>query len=201
MHKIRLKQPDCLERQYMDKTLDLILHELQNMAALVDEKQVDAMADFLCDHLDHRIFVAAAGRSGCAGDGFAIRLLHMGFQVYRVGNVAVPPIRKGDVLFVISGSGRTTSMVMYAKKAKALGACVVTITLEKEGDVAAMADQMILLPGTTRLQKKEHYTSIQPVGSCFEQLSFLTCDAMVMRMMKRLGLNKQDLLDAHGNLE
>ena len=39
----------------MDKTLDLILHELQNMAAFVDEKQVDAMADFLCDHRDHRI--------------------------------------------------------------------------------------------------------------------------------------------------
>lgn len=180
-----------------------ILNELNALSALIDDEQLQEMCKLLieCRNKHNKVFLAGAGRSGCIVKGFANRLMHLGFSCFVVGDITTPPIKKGDILFVLSASGNTNSLVSMVSKAKELEIMILTMTLQKEGKIGKNADAFILLPGTTRLQNKEQYSSIQPIGSSFEQLAWLCCDALIMIMKNRLGLSNEDLIQNHANLE
>ena len=110
-----------------------------------------------------RIFVGGAGRSGFAARGFSNRLMHLGFQVYFVGEPTTPSIQEGDLLIVGSGSGNTASLVSNAKTAKAQGAKVATVTMFPENKIGSMADAAIRIPGVTeKVQAREKAASSLP---------------------------------------
>ena len=171
-----------------------IILELQNAATQVDED--------LCQKAN-RIFIAGAGRSGFAARGFANRLLHLGFHVAFVGDPTTPPIKEGDLLVIGSGSGTTAGLVVMAEKAKKQGADIATVTINPENTIGSMAKVYIKLPGTTRLlgDNQDKEGSIQPVGSMFEQLSWLTYDSVIMTLKEKTGQSNDDLIARHGNLE
>ena len=50
--------------------------------------------------------------------GFAMRLMHLGLQVYVVDDVTTPAIKTEDLLIIGSASGNTKSLVQYAGQAK-----------------------------------------------------------------------------------
>lgn len=183
------------------KHLNDILAELTDYAHEVREEEIDRAADLIVRA--HHVFVAGAGRSGFIARGFANRLLHLGLAVSFVGEPTTPPIKKGDLLIIGSGSGTTSGLVVMAEKAKKAGAKLLTLTTAPEHTIGKMADAVITLPGTTRGadDKRKREGSIQPVGSMFEQLCWLTYDAMVMTLMEKLGQSKDDLLARHANLE
>ena len=54
-----------------------------------------------------RIFVYGAGRSGLVSKAFAIRLVHLGFQTFVIGETIGAPVKKGDLVCIVSGSGET----------------------------------------------------------------------------------------------
>lgn len=183
-------------------TLKNIISELQHYAEAVKEEEVDAAVSQILKA--RKIFIAGAGRSGFAARGFANRLMHLGFQVAFVGEPTTPPIMEGDLLIIGSGSGTTASLVKMAEKAKKLGAAIVTVTIAPENTIGAMADAAITIPGTTRQLvegEAEEGTSIQPVGSMFEQLSWLVYDSLVMDLKKATNQTLDDMLERHGNLE
>ena len=150
-----------------------IILELQNAATQVDEEQVEKFADAII--AAKNIFVAGAGRSGFAARGFAIG----------------------------SGSGTTAGLVVMAEKAKKQGADIATVTINPENTIGSMAKVYIKLPGTTRLlgDNQDKEGSIQPVGSMFEQLSWLTYDSVIMTLKEKTGQSNDDLIARHGNLE
>lgn len=183
------------------KNLQDIILELQSYAKEVKQEDVDNVVKLILDA--KHIFVAGAGRSGFAARGFANRLLHLGFNVYFVGEPTTAPIKKGDLLIIGSGSGTTSSLVTMAQKAKSNGAMLATITLAPEKTIGSMSDAVIVLPGTTRLLKDSTKSvgSIQPVGSMFEQLSWLVYDGMVMTLKEKTNQTNDDLIARHANLE
>lgn len=186
-------------------TVQRILKELCDLANYIDENEIDAVCRRLISAQEHNknIFLAGAGRSGCVVRAFANRLMHLGFHCYIAGEITAPPIKKDDIFFALSGSGKTGSLVNMANTAKKQEADIVTITLQKEGTIGTMAQAAIILPGNTRLQddSSDSFTSIQPVGSCFEQLSFLTCDGIILKLKEILQQSNEDLIARHGNLE
>ncbi|MFT4106703.1 MAG: SIS domain-containing protein [Lacrimispora sp.] len=187
----------------MENTVERILMELSSLAGHIREEELNAVCDLLYEaaQSQKRIFLAGAGRSGCVLRAFANRLMHLGFTCHIAGDVTAPPIEKDEILFILSGSGKTGTLVKTAKKAKSLGARILTITLQPDEDIGQMADQSILLPGTTRLKDHNSFDSIQPIGSSFEQLSWLTCDGIIMLLKERLHQTNEDLIKRHGNLE
>lgn len=206
MRKIQNEQQGNLPKQSEVKTMNTvqkIIQELEQLAQLIQEEELHRVATMLVHtkYENQRIFLAGAGRSGCVVKAFANRLLHLGLLCYVVGDLTTPPIQKDDILFVLSGSGKTSSLVSMSKKAKQMEAKIVTITLQENGDIGMMADACIVLAGTTRLQNKESFHSIQPTGSSFEQLAWLTCDALVMILKENLHMSNEDLLKHHANLE
>ena len=175
------------------QNLKKIVLELQEAATQVDKDQVNKFADAII--AAKRIFVAGAGRSGFCARGFSNRLLHLGFDVSFVGEPTTPPIG--------SGSGTTAGLVVMAEKAKKQGADIATVTISPENTIGSMAKAYIQLPGNTRSLEdgKKAVESIQPVGSMFEQLSWLTYDTVIMTLRDKTGQTNDDLIARHANLE
>jgi len=62
------------------------------------------------------------------GKAFAMRLMHLGFTVYAVGDVTTPAISAEDCLVAISGSGETKTVTLAAETSASVGATVIAIT-------------------------------------------------------------------------
>jgi 6-phospho-3-hexuloisomerase len=52
-----------------------------------------------------RIYVTGAGRSGFIAKAFGMRLMHLEFESYVVGETITPALSGGDTLVAFSGSG------------------------------------------------------------------------------------------------
>ncbi|WP_316670115.1 6-phospho-3-hexuloisomerase [uncultured Propionibacterium sp.] len=179
-----------------------IVSEISTYAARVDPEQITRMAELLAEA--PRVFVAGAGRTGFASRGFANRLMHLGRTAYFVGEPTTPSIRAGDVLLVGSGSGTTGSLVVMAERAKSLGARVATVTMFPGHRIGELSEVVLTLPGSTPKRapgEAESATSIQPMGSLFEELCWLAFDALVLELMPLLGQSAESMFDRHANLE
>ena len=182
------------------KTLQIITNELYKYGKLIKEEEIKEVVD-LCQKAN-RIFIAGAGRSGFAARGFSNRLMHLGYTVYFVGEPTTPSIQEGDLLILGSGSGNTASLVSNAKKAKDQGAKVATLTMFPENKIGSMADAIIKIPGVTeKCVDQNKGGSVQASGSSFEELSWITYDAMVMDLMRITNQNSEDLFKRHANME
>lgn len=181
------------------KNIFAILNELKEYTQKMNEDELKKVEELIVNA--KRIFVAGAGRSGFAARGFANRLMHLGFTVFFVGEPTTPSIQLGDLLIIGSGSGNTASLVSNAERAKAQNAKVVTLTMFPENKIGSLADAYIKIPGESEKVKGKGTVSVQASGSSFEELSWITYDAMVMDLMKYTNQNSEDLFVRHANME
>lgn len=176
-----------------------ILEELRRNAAQIKDEELQKTASSIL--AAKRVFVAGAGRSGFAARAFSNRLMHLGLTAYFAGEPTTPAAREGDLLFIISGSGSTPSLVMMAEKARACGASVATVTIHPDGPVGQCAEAVLCLPGAEKSGQNNTAESVQIMGDAFEQLSWIVCDAMVHYMREKLGISKEEMYLRHANLE
>jgi 6-phospho-3-hexuloisomerase len=149
-----------------------------------------------------RVFLAGAGRSGFMVRAFAMRLMHAGKTVYVVGEPTTPAIARGELLVIGSGSGRTESLLAMARKAKELGAALVLLTIDPGSPIGALADVVVVIPAPSpKVASARPVSTIQPMGTLFEQTLLLVLDGMVLLLMERLRLGSQAMFARHANLE
>ena len=161
------------------KNIFAILDELKGNAKQIDNEGLESVEKLITEA--KRIFVGGAGRSGFAARGFSNRLMHLGYTVYFVGEPTTPSI---------------------PKKAKDQGAKVATLTMFPENKIGSMADAIIKIPGVTeKCVDQNKGGSVQASGSSFEELSWITYDAMVMDLMRITNQNSEDLFKRHANME
>ena len=96
-----------------------VLGELERTLGAISPDAAEKLVDRIVG--SKKILVAGAGRSGLAVRGFAMRLMHMGFDAYVVGETVTPHFETTDLLLIGSGSGETGSLVQMAKKAREIG--------------------------------------------------------------------------------
>jgi 6-phospho-3-hexuloisomerase len=135
-----------------------------------------------------------------AAKGFANRLMHLGFQAYVIGEISTPHTKAGDLLIITSGSGETDALVSIAKKAKESGLYLGLVTMNPQSTLGKMADGMIILSGDSKGNNEEKH-SIQPMGSQFEQMSFLIFDAIVLKLMENWNQTSEQMFMRHADLE
>jgi len=184
------------------KNLQTIIHELDTYSTKVEQEQVHALAEACVKA--NRIFVGGAGRSGFAARGFANRLMHLGLNAYFVGEPTTPSIQAGDLLVLGSGSGTTASLVANAKKAKAAQASIATLTIFPGAEIASISDVVVVIPGATPKKgagETDSAVSMQPMGSLFEQLSWLVYDSVILELMELTGETSETMYPRHANLE
>ncbi|WP_144557114.1 6-phospho-3-hexuloisomerase [Bacillus pumilus] len=175
-----------------------ILNELSEHSPAIQDEQVERLVSSILTA--RKVFVAGAGRSGLMGKSFAMRLTHIGIKAYVIGETNTPSFTEEDLLIVGSGSGRTETLLVLVKKAKAIGGKVAAFTLS-ESPLADLSDEVILLSGAPKDQQGGSHHTIQPMGSLFEQSLLLTYDAVILRLMEMKELDTHTMYGHHANLE
>lgn len=179
------------------KTIETIMTEINQVMALVDESQLDQALPLF--KKDKRIFVIGAGRSGFQAKGFAMRLMHIGYTDFVMGETITPSIQKGDTWVAISGSGTTKGIVADTTAAKKLGLDIVVLTSDPTSPLAQLADKVIVVPGATKTGAG--IQSVQLLSSLFDQTVHITLDALTLKLAARDQTSNEDALHEHVNVE
>lgn len=180
------------------RNLSLVRDEIADTAAKIDEQEVAALAAHLGQ--TGRVFIAGAGRSGLVLRMAAMRLMHLGLTVHIAGDTTTPAISSGDLLLVASGSGTTSGVVKSAETAAQAGARIAAFTTNPDSPLARLADAVVIIPAA---QKTDHGSSVsrQYSGSLFEQVLFLTTEAIFQSLWDSTDEPAEQLWLRHANLE
>ena len=167
----------------------------------LDESQLQKLEN--CILKANRIFVAGAGRSLLMIRGFAMRLMHMGYTAYVVGETVTPAIQPGDLLLIASGSGSTATLTVMAEKCKQIGAELALITTAPHSPIGCLADCIVHVRAATTKVTESTAKSIQPGSNTFEQSVLLIADAIIVDITKDANLDETNikLMLRHANLE
>lgn len=178
-----------------------IINELRAALRSIDPEAVNNLRQDIIN--TRRIFVAGQGRSGLRMQGFAMRLMHLDLDAHVVGGVTTPAIGPGDLLIIGSGSGKTESLVIHARRAHELNAQVVLITIADESQIGGYADTVIRINASSPKLKagESTSTSVQPMGSLFEQALGMLLDIVVIQLMDDLNTDQSTMFARHANLE
>ena len=150
-----------------------------------------------------KIFVAGAGRSLMMIRGLAMRLMHMGFRSYVVGETVTPAIEPGDLLIIASGSGSTGTLTVIAEKCKKIGAKLALITTMPDSSIGRLADCIVEVKAATTKSNANTRKTFQPGANTFEQSVLLIGDAIVIDIISDGNLEEKNeiLMKKHANLE
>lgn len=176
-----------------------IIKELDQTVELIMDEEAERLVNSILE--SKKIFMAGAGRSGFMAKSFAMRMMHMSLDPYVVGETVTPNLEKDDILIIASGSGETKSLVSIAQKAKDIGATLAVVTISPESTIGKLSDIVVKLPGSPKDKKTSQYKTIQPMASLFEQTLLLLFDAVILRCMKKKGLDSNTMFGRHANLE
>jgi 6-phospho-3-hexuloisomerase len=177
-----------------------IIQELENTVSRTVEQQVQDLTQAILQA--RKIFVAGAGRSGFMVKAFAMRLMHIGFEVYVVGETITPNLTPEDMLIVASGSGATESLVVMAQKARAIGARIGLLTIDPQSPIGKLTDLVLTISAPSpKIQKETGFTSLQPMGSLFEQSLLVILDVVILMLMERQNKTSDTMFTRHANLE
>lgn len=195
--------------QYVKKTVLEITDHIRDVAEDLSEKNMEKLIDLLirCQ----RVFIYGVGRSGLVGKAFAMRLCHLKFEVFVVGETITPAVKEGDLFIVISGSGETGSIVNASKSAKEAGANVFVLTSNPSSALGKLSSAYLKVKGRTKDDhKKRFYVSDQitgkheplsPLGTLFEDTCQIILDGVIVELMKKLRKTEEDLALTHSNVE
>ena len=185
----------------MDNMIEKVLSEITTCLHLVVGESI-AQAEALIDDASH-IFVSGSGRSGLIMRALGARLMHLGKIVHVVGESTTPSIHAGELLVIGSGSGQTPTQFAIAQKARSQGANILLFTTNPASPLANLTEHCVLLPAPSlqEADARHHLTSIQPMGTLFEQSLLILCDILILSLMLRTGFSAAQMRLRHANLE
>jgi 6-phospho 3-hexuloisomerase len=173
-----------------------IARKITDILSEVDEKIISEIIEEF--FTAHRIFVYGAGRSGLVARAFAIRLVHLGFQTFVIGETIGAPVKKDDLVFIVTGSGETIPAVMTAQIAEKIGAKLVVVTSRSDSHIVKFADIPIILCAECNETERKH---LAPLGTLFEASSWLLLDGIIACLMGQKGETEKSMQARHATLE
>lgn len=137
-----------------------------------------------------KVFLWGLGRSGMMARAFAMRLRHLGLESYFIAGLC-PPVKKGDLLIVVSKTGRSKMLFPPVEAAISSKAKTICITATKNR-LSEICDKSLII----KLPK-----SIQFGGSLFEQTVLIFFDQTIEHCRKKLGITFAQMEKNHTNWE
>jgi len=188
----------------------ILLSELvrENLSQ-VKEEELRAFVEMLKFHRNNKILIMGAGRSGLVGRAFAMRLLHLGFNAYVLGDTIVPSITKEDLVIAISGSGSTKLIVTAAEAAKQVGAKIVSITSYPDSPLGKLSNHIVLLKGRIEVSPRDYFARqilglhepLAPLGTLFEDSALFLLDSIIATLISEFHVKESDMRERHANIE
>jgi 6-phospho-3-hexuloisomerase len=139
------------------------------------------------------IFVYGAGRSGIIGRAFAMRLVQTGLRAYVIGESVTPIVERGDVVFILSGGGESSSSIQTANIVRREGADLVVITAQARSKLAHTGTALVALEFPEDADRPRY----APLGTLFEAASLRLTDALVAESMRSRGENEESMRRRH----
>jgi 6-phospho-3-hexuloisomerase len=181
------------------KNIKKILNEIESVFTNIDEDQVQMMIDEIVKA--RKIIGLGAGRVGMSTRAFLMRLGHLDFQAYMIGDTTVPSISNRDLLLVSSGSGETQTIYDLTIIAKSNGARIVAVTGNQNSRIGKLADHVVVIDAPSKTKQVDGITSIQPMTTLNEQCLLIFFDAVVLELMNMLKESHDSMWKRHSNLE
>lgn len=193
-------------------SMRLIVEQLNDVMKKLNEDDIKDMIQKILDA--ERIYVMGAGRSGLVGKAFAMRLMHLGFTVYVVGETTTPAVKEEDIVIAISGSGETRSISNLGKIVTDIGSTLITVTSKKNSTLGKLANTSVILPSKTkadpfqdsggdleRNMRGDYTRNLPPLGTSFEITALVFLDSIIAQLIALTGASEAELKSRHTNVE
>lgn len=188
----------------------IMANRIDTIATSINQDEIALFIDAIFSA--KRIYVIGAGRSGLVAKSFAMRLMHLGFTSYVVGETITPAVDKDDLLIAFSGSGNTKYVADISETAKTIGVKIALISSNKDSRVGKIADYFIRIESQREPDKHDMhefesrqmlgaYHSFAPLGTIFETTSLIFSDAVVSTIMELKKIDESELKRRHTNIE
>ncbi len=187
-----------------------ILRDAGESIRSIPVAQIEKIVSLLIRGRGKRILIIGTGRSGLVGRSFAMRLMHLGFDVHVLGETITPAIGKGDIVVAISGSGATALPVTSARIARRVGAFIVAITARPSSPLGKIAGQVVHIKAKSKAARQKdyflrqivgEYEPLAPLGTMFEISASIFLDSLIVELMSQLGETEGELRRRHATLE
>lgn len=190
-----MKKPSTADTVFSD-SIEYIQRKIRDILKTVSQDDVEQVKKlfFQANH----IFVYGAGRSGLVAKAFAIRLVHLGFQAFVVGETITIPVQEDDLVIIVSGSGETIPAVMTAEIAHDLKAKVVSITGKKDSDIDRFADVTLFISASCHEEQRKRYA---PLGTLFEASVWILLDGLIADLLDSKNETEETMRKRHATLE
>ncbi len=199
-----------MERHRVQDMMRLMAQKIRAIANIISDEDVEKFISELLHA--KRIYVMGAGRSGLVAKAFAMRLMHLGFQAFVVGETITPSLSKGDIMVIFSGSGRTKTVADIAETAKEIGAKICLITSDAHSRIGKISDCIVIIEHHRDAvtddavefeirQMMGDHKSFAPLGTLFETASMIFADAVISRLMEITQTDEIALKNRHTNVE
>ncbi len=177
-----------------------ICDELKKTVLAINEEEARHFYDMLLSHMDKQIFVLGAGRCQYMLRAFCMRLMHLNFRAYVVGDTTTPAVQEGDLVIIADGAGYLTTIAEAARLAKGHGAQIAMLCILPDSLIGQIADFHVVIPGRTAAHGGVGQ-SIQPGGGKYEQSLLIFLDSIVAALVEEFDLPFDAAFTRHANLE
>jgi 6-phospho 3-hexuloisomerase len=185
-----------IENKIFSESIKYIQKKIKYILESVSKEDIEKVRNLFFN--SNRIFVYGAGRSGLVAKAFAIRLVHLGFQTFVIGETITAPVQKGDLVVIISGSGETIPAVMTAEIANNLDAYVISITAKKKSEIAKFADITLYISSSCDEEERKRYA---PLGTLFEASVWILLDGLTAYLLDSKKESEEVMRSRHATLE
>ncbi|MBU2523427.1 MAG: orotidine 5'-phosphate decarboxylase [Nanoarchaeota archaeon] len=168
-----------------------IENEIKRALKNVSTKQTENLISKILE--SERIFVTGQGRSGLMARAFGMRLMHLGFTTYIIGEAITPALEKGDLMIAITGTGGTEITLSRIKEARKKKAVIAVLTTDRKSRAARNSSLIIEIPAKID-------SLSEPLGSLFEQTVLIYLDSIIVKIMGLLGKKSRELKKRHANV-
>ncbi len=171
-----------------------IIKEIESAVKKLTENDFNKIGSYI--NFTEKIYITGQGRSGLVAKMFAMRLTHLGYTAFVVGDATTPAIGENDLLIACSGSGKTRKVLMDCETAQKVKADVIAFTAEKNSDLVKISDEYLLIPTS-----KTNSLTVQYGGTLFEQSLLIVLDSFSGYLQSIKGTSHQEMDERHTNLE
>jgi 6-phospho 3-hexuloisomerase len=185
-----------MSEMVFDESIEYIQRKINDILNDVSSRDIEIIKNLFFS--SNHVFVYGAGRSGLVAKAFAIRLVHLGFQTFVIGDTITVPVQKGDLVVIVSGSGETIPAVMTAEIAHNFGASVVSITGKKKSEIAKFADVSLFISAGCKDSERKRYA---PLGTLFEASVWILLDGIIDDLLNSKKETEETMRKRHATLQ
>ncbi|MBF9032626.1 SIS domain-containing protein [Rhodobacterales bacterium HKCCE2091] len=175
-----------------------VLDGIAGALSRIDETQVARACETI--GAARTVMLYGCGREGLMMQAFAMRLHHLGLAVSMQGDMAAPPLGRGDLFVASAGPGHLSTVEALMRTARMAGADVLFLTAVPDAPAATLATHHLVIPAQT-MANDAGASEDSPMGSGYEGALFVLFEAMVADLAARLGQDAASMRARHTNME